>query len=76
VLAFLWGKVRGAKKANPEETCMPDTKPTRAIKSWLKKLETALTGKDTDKAVKLLRQGQLLARPRLAHLEHQDSRRP
>jgi putative flavoprotein involved in K+ transport len=32
---------------------MPDTKPTRAIKSWLKKLETALTGKDTDKAVKL-----------------------
>jgi putative flavoprotein involved in K+ transport len=32
---------------------MPDSKPTKAVKAWLKKLESALTAKDTEKAVKL-----------------------
>jgi putative flavoprotein involved in K+ transport len=32
---------------------MPDSKPTKAIKAWLKKLEKSLAEKDTDKAVKL-----------------------
>jgi putative flavoprotein involved in K+ transport len=32
---------------------MPDSKPTKAVKTWLKKLENSLAEKDTDKAVKL-----------------------
>ena len=32
---------------------MPDSKPTKAVKAWLKKLEKSLAEKDTDKAVKL-----------------------
>ena len=32
---------------------MPDSKPTKAVKAWLKKLEKALAEKATDRAVKL-----------------------
>jgi putative flavoprotein involved in K+ transport len=32
---------------------MPDSKPTKAVKAWMKKLEKSLAEKDTDKAVKL-----------------------
>ena len=32
---------------------MPDSKPTKAVKAWLKKLESALADKDAGKAAKL-----------------------
>ena len=55
---------------------MTDTavQPAAAVDQWLASFDEALTAGDTAAAAAAVPRGQLLARPRRVHLEHQDRR--
>ena len=57
---------------------MSDTavQPAHAVDQWLAGFDEALTAGDAAAAAAALPRGQLLARPRRVHLEHQDRRGP